>query len=53
MVKCFRGVVEVKREGTIMWKIEDDYGVIHTIKIKKPLYVPEAPSCLLAPQQWA
>ena len=43
----------MKGEGKILWKIEDDDGVVHPIKIKKALYVPEDPSCLLAPQQWA
>ena len=52
MVKGFGGVVEVKGEGTIVWKIEDDNVVIHPIKIKKSLYVPEAPSYLYTPQQW-
>ena len=42
----------MKGEGTIVWKIEDDDGIMHSIKIKKALYVPEAPSFLLAPQQW-
>ena len=33
MVKGFGGVVQVMGEGTILWKIEDDDGVVHTIKI--------------------
>ena len=35
MVKGFGGVVQVMGEGTILWKIEDDDGVVHTIKIWK------------------
>ena len=50
MVKGFGVLVQVKGEGTLMWKIEDDDGVIHPINIKKALYVPESPSCLLYPQ---
>ena len=53
MVKGFGVLVQVKGEGTLMWKIEDDDGVIHPINIKKALYVPESPSCLLSPQKWA
>ena len=39
-------------EGTILWKIEDEDGVVHPINIKKTLYIPEDLACLLAPQQW-
>ena len=53
MVKDFGGVVQVKGEGTIMWKIENDDWVVHTINIIKALYVPESPSCLISPQKCA
>ena len=53
MVKGFGGVVQEKGEGTILWNIEDDNGVVNPINIKKALYIPESRSCLLAPQQWA
>ena len=53
MFKGFGGVVKVKGEGTLVWKIEDDDGGIHTIKIKSSLYIPEVTSCFLAPQQWS
>ena len=52
-VNGFGSVVQVKGEGMIIWKIEDDDEIVHSIKIKKALYVPEALSCLLAPKQWA
>ena len=50
--KGFGGVVQVKGEGAIVWKIEDDDGIVHPIKIKKALCVPETLSFLLVPQQW-
>ena len=53
MVENFGGLVQVRGEGAIVWKIEDDDGIVHPIKIKKAPYVPEALECLLAPQQWA
>ena len=53
MVKRFGGVIQVKGEGTIVLKIEDDDGIVHPIKIKKALYAPEALSCFLAPQKWS
>ena len=53
MVKGFGGMLQVKGKGTIIWKIEGDDGVIHPINIKKALYVPDAPSCLIGPKQWA
>ena len=53
MIKGFGEVVQVKGGGTILWKIEDVYGLVHPIKTKKALYVPDASSCMLASQQWA
>ena len=50
MVKGFGLMVQVKGEGTLIWKIEDGDGIIHPIKTKKSIYVPEEPSCLIAPQ---
>ena len=52
MVKGFGVVVQVKGEGGIFLKIEDDDGIVHPITIKKSLYVYESPSYLLAPQKW-
>jgi len=45
--------LEVKGEGTIQWKIEDNNGQVHSHQIKRALYVPELPFCLLSPQHWA
>ena len=53
IVKGFGVMIQFKGEGTIVWKIKYDDGIVHPIKIKKVLYIPEAPSCLLAPQQWS
>ena len=47
------GVIPVKGRGTVKWKLEDDDGVIHEIKIKNALYVPEMQTCLLCPQHWS
>ena len=41
MVKVFGVMVQVKGEGTFIWKIEDGDGIIHPIKTKKTIYVPE------------
>jgi hypothetical protein len=37
----------------VKWKLEDDDGVIHEIKIKNALYIPEMQTCLLCPQHWS
>ena len=50
--EVFGVMIQVNGEGTIVWKIEDYDRIIHPIKIKKALYVPQAQSCLIAPQQW-
>ena len=42
MVKYFGVVVKFKGEGILIWKIEYNDRVVHPIKIKKSLYVPEA-----------
>ena len=44
ILKVFGGMIQVKGEETIVWKIEDHDGIVHPIKIKKALYVSEAPS---------
>jgi hypothetical protein len=43
----------IKGKGTIRWKIEDDNGVVHTIKLKNALYVPAFKTCLLCAQHWS
>ena len=42
----------VKGKGTIKWKIEDDDGVVHTLKFPGSLYVPNFTNCILSPQHW-
>ena len=37
MVKGFGGMIQVKGGDRIVWKIEDEYGIVHPIKIKKAL----------------
>jgi hypothetical protein len=44
--------LEVKEEGAIQWKIEDDIGQVHSHQIKRALYVPALSFCLLKPQHW-
>jgi hypothetical protein len=43
----------IKGKGTIRWKIEDDNGIVHTIKLKNALYVPAFKTCLLCTQHWS
>ncbi len=38
--------------GTFMFRIKDDNGMTHKIKIPNSLYVPELRRCLLSPQRW-
>ena len=45
--------VEAKGIGTVKFKIEDDAGKVHVIKIKNTLYVPAVPISLICPQHWA
>ena len=45
--------LEIKGVGTFKFKIEDDDGRTHEIKIPNTLYLPELKRCLLSPQHWA
>jgi hypothetical protein len=41
-----------KGMGTFKFKIKDDNGMTHKIRILNSLYVPELRRCLLSPQHW-
>jgi hypothetical protein len=45
--------LEIKGVGTFKFKIEDDDGKTHEIKIPNTLYLPELRRCLMLPQHWA
>ncbi len=44
--------LEIKGKGTFKFKIEDDNGRTHKIKIPNSLYLPGLKRCLLLPQHW-
>jgi hypothetical protein len=45
--------LEIKGKGTFKFKIEDNNGQTHEIKIPNSLYIPDLERCLLSPQHWA
>ena len=45
--------VEAKGIGTVKFKLEDDSGKKHTVKIPNTLFVPDMPISLLCPQHWS
>ncbi len=47
------GGLEVKGTGTLVLRIQDDDGKVHTICIPNSLYFPILRQCLLLPQHWA
>jgi len=47
------GNLKFKGEGTLVWRIYDDQGQSHKIKMKNCLYTPSLPSCLASPQHGA
>ena len=47
------GKVPVEGIGTLIWKIEDDLGIVHQVKVNDAYYCSQAPLRLLCPQQWA
>ena len=47
------GGLQIAGEGTFVFNIQSDDGVINTIKILQSLYVPGIKLPLLSPQHWA
>jgi hypothetical protein len=45
--------LEIKGVGTFEFKVDDDNGTTHKIKIPNSLYLPDLKRCLLSPQHWA
>jgi hypothetical protein len=45
--------LEVKGTGTLVLRIQDDDGKVHTIRIPNSLYLPNLRQCLLSLQHWA
>ncbi len=44
--------LDIKGTGTFKFKIKDDNGMLHKIKIPNSLYIPKLKRCLLSPQHW-
>ncbi len=51
-VEGIKSGLDIKGTGTFKFKIKDDNGMTHEIKITNSLYVPELKRCLLSPQHW-
>jgi hypothetical protein len=51
-VEGIKSELDIKGMGTFKFKIKDDNGMTHEIKIPNSLYVPELKRCLLSPQHW-
>jgi hypothetical protein len=49
-VEGIKSGLDIKGMGTFKFKIKDDNGMTHEIKIPNSLYVPELKRCLLSPQ---
>eukprot|EP00956_Cyclotella_meneghiniana_P025434 scaffold53086_cov60-Cyclotella_meneghiniana.AAC.2 len=47
------GSLEAKGKGTFCFKLEDESGKLHTIKLPNSLYVPNLKRTLLCPQHWS
>jgi len=52
-IKGFDGSTTTTKVGTVQWKIADDDGKIHRIKLPNTYYSEQAESRLLSPQHWA
>jgi hypothetical protein len=53
-IKAFGGTkTHAVKRGTMLWKWEDDEGMVHDFAIEGSYYVPESDYRLLSPQHWA
>jgi hypothetical protein len=52
-VEGFNDGLKIMGKGTFEFKIEDDNGQTHEIKISNSLYLPGLKRCLLLPQHWS
>jgi hypothetical protein len=51
-VEGIKSGLDIKGMGTFKFKIKDNNGMLHKIKIPNSLHVPELKRCLLSPQHW-
>jgi hypothetical protein len=51
-IEGIKSGLDIKGEGTFKFKIKDNNGMTHQIKIPNSLYIPELKRCLLSPQHW-
>ncbi len=51
-VEGIQSELDIKGTRTFKFKIKDDLGMTHEIKILNSLFVPELKRCLLPPQHW-
>jgi hypothetical protein len=51
-VEGIKSGLDIKGTGTFKFKIKDNNGMTHEIKIPNSLYIPELKRCLLVPQHW-
>ncbi len=51
-VEGIKSGLDIKGTGTFRFKIKDNNGMMHEIKILNSLYIPELKRCLLSPQHW-
>jgi hypothetical protein len=45
-------LMTAKGRGTVLWKIEEDNGVVHDKLFPGTLYIPDLKLCLLSPKLW-
>jgi hypothetical protein len=51
-VEGIKSGLDMNGTGTFKFKIKDNNGMTHKIKVPNSLYVPELRRCLLSPQHW-
>jgi hypothetical protein len=50
MVRCMGNqLMPATGRGTVLWKIEDDDGIVHDLLFPRTYYIPELKMCLMSP----
>jgi hypothetical protein len=51
-VESIKSGLDIKGTGTFRFKIKDNNGMTHEVKIPNSLHISELKRCLLSPQHW-
>ena len=51
--KVITSGLKIAGRGTMEFKIDDDDGITHTIRVPNSVHIPDLPMVLVSPQHWS